>query len=149
MPATEKQAVINAPAAKVFAYVADFTRHPEWGKHIVELTSTSAGPTALGSTFKSSAKQMGNHEATIRVSAFEPDRLLAYDVTDNTGDWHHEFRLSETGGQTTLVKTIKMVRPANLASRVFAALFFPFLGPKGIQQDVDLIKQHVESETKA
>lgn len=145
MPATEKQTVINAPAAKVFAYVADFSKHPEWGKHIVELTPTSQGPTALGSTFRSSAKQLGNHEATIRVSAFEPDRLLAYDVTDNTGDWHHEMRLTESGGQTTLVKTIQMVRPANVMSRVFAALFFPFLGSKGIQGDVDKIKERVEA----
>lgn len=145
MPGTEKQAVIDAPAAKVFAYVADFTKHPEWGKHIVELTPTSEGPTALGSTFRSSAKQMGSHEATIRVSAFEPDRLLAYDVTDNTGDWHHEIRLAESAGQTTITKSIKMVRPANVMSRVFAALAFPLLGPKGIQADVDRIKERVEA----
>ncbi len=47
------ETLVNAPVDRVFSYVADFTRYPEWsGETIRSHKKTSQGPVGVGTTFR-------------------------------------------------------------------------------------------------
>ena len=43
MATYSKETTINAPAEKVFDYVADFPEHAEWAQNNLEVTPSSTG----------------------------------------------------------------------------------------------------------
>jgi uncharacterized protein YndB with AHSA1/START domain len=43
---------IQAPVEKVYAYLVDFQRHPEWAQNLSKVTQISSGPIGAGTTFK-------------------------------------------------------------------------------------------------
>ena len=43
---------IQAPIDRVYAYLADFRRHPEWAKNLSKVTQVTPGPIAVGTVFK-------------------------------------------------------------------------------------------------
>jgi uncharacterized membrane protein len=43
---------IQAPIEHVYAYLADFRRHPEWVKNLSKVTQVTSGPIAVGTVFK-------------------------------------------------------------------------------------------------
>ena len=61
MAIVERSTTIDAPAERVFDYVADITRHPEWAGHKLEVVVKSQGPVQAGSTFET----VGQHQLFI------------------------------------------------------------------------------------
>jgi len=43
---------IQVPIDRVYAYLADFTKHPEWAKNLSKVTQVTPGPIAVGTVFK-------------------------------------------------------------------------------------------------
>jgi uncharacterized protein YndB with AHSA1/START domain len=43
---------IQAPIDRVYAYLADFRKHPEWAKNLSKVTQVTPGPIAVGTVFK-------------------------------------------------------------------------------------------------
>jgi uncharacterized membrane protein len=43
---------IQAPIDRVYAYLADFRRHPEWAKNLRKVTQVTPGSIAVGTVFK-------------------------------------------------------------------------------------------------
>lgn len=43
---------IQAPVEQVYAYLADFERHPEWVENLSKVTQITSGPVGVGTTFK-------------------------------------------------------------------------------------------------
>jgi uncharacterized membrane protein len=43
---------IQAPVEKVYAYLVDFPRHPEWAQNLSKVTQISPGPIQVGTMFK-------------------------------------------------------------------------------------------------
>ena len=60
--------VIAAEPQRVFDYMADFTRHPEWAGDDLTVEPVNGGPTSLGSRFRSTGKQMGLRRDEIAVT---------------------------------------------------------------------------------
>jgi hypothetical protein len=141
----EDRISIDAPATVVFDYVADFTRHGEWGGHGLEVAASSDGPTAVGSTFSTTAKQFGTQRETSTVTEITPGRAFAWDSTGALGRVHHWFSISEDGGSTTLSKGAEMVDPTFLAKVTGWKLSRDI--PKGLQSDLLNIKAHLEGST--
>ena len=54
MPDYQGQSIITiqAPIDRVYAYLADFRRHPEWAKNLSKVTQVTPGPIAVGTVFK-------------------------------------------------------------------------------------------------
>jgi uncharacterized membrane protein len=54
MPEYKGQSIITiqAPIDRVYAYLADFRRHPEWAKNLKKVTQVTPGPIAVGTVFK-------------------------------------------------------------------------------------------------
>lgn len=48
----ESSITIRAPVEQVYAYLVDFTKHPQWAKNLSKVTQITPGPIAVGTTFK-------------------------------------------------------------------------------------------------
>jgi len=138
----EDRISIQAPAVRIFDYVADFTRHGEWAGHGLEVSKSSEGPVAVGTTFSTTAKQFGTQRERSTITELTPGRTFAWDSTGALGRVHHWFSFSEDGGSTTLSKGADMVEPTFLAKITSWKLSKDI--PKGIRSDLANIKAKVE-----
>jgi uncharacterized membrane protein len=138
----QDQISINGPADRVFDYVADFTRHGEWAGHGLQVTKSTEGPVAVGTTFTTTAKQFGTQREQSTITEITPGTTFAWDSTGALGRVHHRFSLSEDGGSTTLSKAAEMVQPTFLAKMTSWKLSRDI--PKGLHSDLANIKTHVE-----
>jgi uncharacterized membrane protein len=139
----EDQISIHAPARRVFAYVADFTRHGEWAGHGLEVTKSGDGAVAVGTTFSTTAKQFGTQREQSTITELTPDKTFAWDSTGALGRAHHWFSLSDEGDSTTLSKGAEMVDPSFLAKVTSWKLSKDI--PKGIHSDLANIKARLEA----
>jgi uncharacterized protein YndB with AHSA1/START domain len=138
----EDRISIQAPAKRVFDYVADLTRHGEWGGHGLEVTKSTEGPVAVGSTYSTIAKAFGTQREQSTVTEVAPDKTFAWDSTGALGRAHHWFSLSEDGGSTTLSKGAEVVEPTFLAKLTSWKLSKDI--PNGLHSDLANIKARVE-----
>src|SRR5712691_10704749 len=106
---------INAPAGQVYDYVADFTRHGEWSGHGLQVTKSTEGPVAVGSSFSTMAKQFGTQREQSTVTELSPGSAFAWESTGALGRARHRFSLAGDGGKTTLSKSAEIVEPTFLA----------------------------------
>jgi uncharacterized protein YndB with AHSA1/START domain len=102
--------IIHAPAADVFARLADIDGHNAWmparGSILRHTDKTSAGPTGQGTTYvdKTMAGSM-----TGEIAEFEPPTTLVYHWWDRTASGKVKaegwpgYRLEAKGDHTTLV----------------------------------------------
>ena len=103
--------VINAPAADIFAIVADASRHPEidGSGSVRQLKPGAPERLALGSTFGMSMKLGVPYSMSNKVIEFEPDERIAWQTTFagplgrfiGGRIWRYEF---EASGAGTLVR---------------------------------------------
>ena len=138
----EDRISILVPAGRVFDYVADFTRHGEWAGHGLQVTKSTEGPVAVGTTFSTTAKQIGTQREQSTITEVTPGRSFAWDSTGALGRVHHWFSFSEDGGSTTLSKGAELVEPTFLAKITSWKLSRDI--PKGLHNDLANIKAHVE-----
>lgn len=75
--------VIKAPAAEIFAIVADASRHPEidGSGSVKRLKQGAPEQLALGSTFGMSMKLGVPYSMSNKVIEFEPDKRIAWQTT--------------------------------------------------------------------
>jgi hypothetical protein len=139
----EDRISIQAPAGRVYDYVADFTRHGEWAGHGLEVARSDDGPVAVGTTFSTTAKQFGTQREQSTITELTPGKTFAWDSTGALGRVHHWFSLSDDGGSTTLSKGAEMVDPSFLAKVTSWKLSKDI--PRGIHSDLVNIKARVES----
>jgi uncharacterized protein YndB with AHSA1/START domain len=139
-----KETTINAPADKVFAYVADFTKHPEWALHPLQITPESNEPTHLGTKFRSVGHQFGRDNTNeVTVTEFEPDRRLVYESTSKDGHFRHSFELQASGETTRLSKSFEPIS-APLVGKLMMPLVTGILVPKALVSDLARIKAKLE-----
>jgi uncharacterized protein YndB with AHSA1/START domain len=104
--------VINAPAAKIFALIADAGKHSAFdGSGTVDHSSEKSQPLELGSTFGMSMRGRPEsfflpYRTTNTVIEFEPDRRIAWKTTIAGGlvggrIWRYEIEPRDGG---TLVR---------------------------------------------
>jgi uncharacterized protein YndB with AHSA1/START domain len=103
--------VINAPAASLFAVVADASRHPEidGSGQLVKAKDGETHQLALGSTFGMSMKMGVPYSVTNTVVEFEQDRRIAWQtvLAGRFGHylggriWRYEFEPVDRGTKVT------------------------------------------------
>jgi uncharacterized protein YndB with AHSA1/START domain len=104
--------VIKAPAADIFAIVADASRHPEidGSGSVKQLKEGAPGPLALGSTFGMSMKLGVPYSMSNTVIEFEPEKRIAWQTTFAgplgrfIGGRIWRYELATSGGGDTLVR---------------------------------------------
>ena len=145
MPAIERSIQIQRPAAEVFAYLADFSRHHEWAAHRLEVQQTSEGSVSEGTTFRSIGHQGGlNFKNENVVTELVPNERIAFESEAAAGRFRNAFVLREDDGHTLLVKRVGVVRAKALLGPILA-LFLPLAGG-ALDKDLRRIKAKLEGE---
>jgi uncharacterized protein YndB with AHSA1/START domain len=138
----EQSIVVNAPAEKVFEYVSDLTKLPEWGQFSTAVRQTSQGPVGVGSTFETDGKQFGNHTDICTISEYVPGKKFAIEAKGDAGDVKNSFVIAEEGATTRLTKVQEFTKPA-LSARL-AKPVISRLAPKNLMKDLEKIKANIE-----
>lgn len=147
MAQVEKQITINAPAEKVFGYLADLPRHSEWAKHPLKIEQTSEGQVGQGTTFRSVGHQFGrDNEDKLTVTEFVPNERIVFDCEASAGRLRHSFELQEADGGVQVKKTFEA-----LESKFPFSLMLPILSmfaiPGDLAGDLQRIKGKLEESS--
>ena len=140
----EKQITINAPAEKVFSYLADFPRHSEWAQHQLKVEQTSQGPVGQGTTFKSIGHQFGrDNEDTVTITEFIPNQKIVYESMTKEGQFRHWVGITPADGGVVLTKGAQVLK-MNFPLNILFAIIGPLVLPSGLNGDLKRIKAKVE-----
>ena len=141
----EQQVVINAPAEKVFNYLADITKHGEWGNpsQKLQVTKTSEGPIGQGSTFASVGQQFGTQNDTVTITEYVPNSRVVYEANGKAGNIRHTFELAPAEGGVRVTKRFEAVQP-KMPFALFLPIVSAFLLPGNLKADLERIKARVE-----
>jgi len=129
-----RRAVVNAPAAALFAQLADPHQHGSIdGSGTVGASTKGPSRLAQGDAFSVKMKQFGvPYTITSKVVAFEPDRVI---------EWKHPFghtwrwELEETSpGTTRVTETWDASGSPGIAFAVFSATGVPGTNAQGIEK---------------
>ena len=104
---------VKAPVSRVFDYVADVSRHGEWGSadDHMKADAEKPGAPALGSRYKADGLLNGKpNQSTVTITALEPPKRLAFDAEDSNSVFHHEFTFSPSDGGTRVERHVTMTR---------------------------------------
>lgn len=151
----ETAITIQAPVEKIYAYLVDFQRHPEWAKNLTKVTQTSVGPMGVGATFKTEEGppplplgqtiiMMGHFilgllsgakpYSEAKITALEPQRRIAWQAGVpkgqsylNFAEW--EFVFDAQGEATRLTQRFHYIPPDARGERLIAVA-----GVKGIER---------------
>ena len=142
----EQQITISAPVEKVFNYLADISKHGEWGNPSQKLhvEKTSEGPVGQGSTFKSVGQQFGQQNDTVTIAEYVPNQRVVYESQGKAGHFRHAFELSPSGSGTQVTKRVEVVK-AGFPFVIFQPIVKAFILPGAMQSDLQRIKEKVES----
>jgi len=78
MQRVERRAVLGAPPAEVFAYLADLDNLAEWQTGITAVRRTTEGEMGVGATALVTRELMGQRiEAPLTVTEYEPPHRMA------------------------------------------------------------------------
>ena len=104
---------VKAPQAAVFDYVADVSRHGEWGSadDHMKATAERPGPPAVGSRYKADGMLNGkSNPSVVTITALESPKRLAFDAEDSNSVFHHEFTFSAAAGGTHVERHVTMTK---------------------------------------
>ena len=140
-----QQVTINAPAEKVFGYVADISKHGEWGNpsQKLQVEKTSAGPVGQGSTFKSTGKQFGTQNDTVTITEYVPNQRVSYESQGKAGHIRHSFEVKTADGGVQLTKSFDVIK-AGFPFVIFQPIVKAFILPGAMKSDLERIKAKVE-----
>jgi carbon monoxide dehydrogenase subunit G len=143
MARIEQSATVNVPPEKAFNYLADVTRHIEWGSHLSSADKTSDGPVVVGSTFATVGKLFGTHEAEVKITELVPNQKITFESQDDSGHFRHEFILAPSNGGTAIIKAVEPLQtrgPLKLFSPIL-----PLIVRRGFATDLKKIKERLET----
>jgi uncharacterized protein YndB with AHSA1/START domain len=144
----QKETTINAPPDAVFAYIADISRHPEWGTFKMSVEKASDGAIGVGTRYKHVGRQMGAESRDeVVVTEYEPPQRLVYESDNKDGHFRHTFELSADQAGTHVSKTFDLQKTGFLMK-----LFTPVilvLAPRQQCRDLERIKARIEQSAAA
>ena len=88
---------IDAPPAQVWALVADLERMSAWSPQVVK-TVALGKPVRLGTRFVNLNRQGGKRwPTTAKVVRYEPEREIAFRITENRTVWSFQLEVADGG----------------------------------------------------
>ncbi len=102
---------ISAPQTKVFDYIADVSRHGEWGSKDdhMKVTAEKPGPSRAGARYKAEGVLNGKvNPSVVTITALEAPNRLAFDAEDSNSIFHHEFLFTPSDGGTRVERRVTM-----------------------------------------
>jgi Polyketide cyclase / dehydrase and lipid transport len=114
---------LNVPPERVYAYLADFTRHTEWSSNVrrIELKSGTAGQVgAVYEAFESVPRELTSFA---RITALRSPTLIEWESTDYKvfrTNW--SVTIEPVGAGSRLTQSV-IFHPLNLFANVILYLF--------------------------
>lgn len=102
MPSATRTVTIQRPVGEVFAFVADGLNGPQWRPGIMDIAlASSSGP---GAVYRQGVKGPGGRRvaADYEITAWEPDRRLAFKAVAGPVRPTGEYRFEAAGEGTRL-----------------------------------------------
>jgi len=137
----EKRTTISAPPEKVFAYLSDFKRHPEWSGHGLKVTM-SDGPVGVGTTCSTESHQLGKQNDTVTVTEFVPGKRIVFETKGKAGAVRHWFDVSDAPEGSAVAKGMEFVSPSLPARLASPGIRLNL--PRALAKDLARIKALVE-----
>jgi hypothetical protein len=102
MPAAERTISINQPPSAVFPVVADGLKGPLWRPGVTDVALVSGS--GVGAVYRQGVRGPGGRriDADYEITAFEPDRRVAFRVIAGLIRPLGEYELEAIGGATAL-----------------------------------------------
>jgi uncharacterized membrane protein len=102
VPSASHSVTINRSASEVFAFVADGEDAPRWRSGVLDIQRVSGH--GVGAVYRQGVRGPAGRRITAdyEVTAYQPDRLMAFKTIAGPVRPTGEFRLQEAGGVTTL-----------------------------------------------
>jgi uncharacterized protein YndB with AHSA1/START domain len=135
---------IDAPTGKVFGYLTDVRRHPEWAGNPLTIRATSPTPLRTGSTWESTGRRLGTHLDQVTVIALDPERSFAYEAQGDAGHWRTTFTLQPDGTGTVLRREMRSLR-LTWFTRVLAPMIMLGNGAE-LAKNLRKIKLNIEQD---
>jgi hypothetical protein len=114
---------VAAPQSRVFDYVADVSRHGEWGSadDHMKASAEKPGPPAIGSRYKAEGISFGSsrsarmlngkpEQSVVIITALEAPKQLAFDAEGSNWVFRHEFMFSPSNGGTHVERHVTMTK---------------------------------------
>jgi hypothetical protein len=138
---------IKAPPEKVFPFVGDLLRHPEWAADQIKMEALSPGAMGVESQYRSTANFKGfNIVDELQVVEYQPPTHFAFKVKDIAGRFVHKFVLrSQSDG--TLVERSVIIEEKTLFTKIYHRMMMPILMPfigSEMKKALQLLKARVE-----
>ncbi len=107
MPSAEHQVTIARPVGDVFAFVADGLNGPRWRPGVLDVKLVSGS--GNGAVYKQGVRGPGGRriDADYQVTAYEPDRLVAFRAIAGPVRPIGEFRFEPIDGGTRLTFSLR------------------------------------------
>ena len=97
----------------MFDYVADVSRHGEWGSadDKMKAVAEKPGPPAVGARYKADGLLNGKpNQSVVTITGLEAPNKLAFDAEDSNSVFHHEFVFTPDGGGTRVQRNVTMTK---------------------------------------
>jgi uncharacterized protein YndB with AHSA1/START domain len=137
---------VCAPREKVFDYVSDLTRHPEWSGGELTIESLTPGPVAVGKEYISRG-QVAVQRArpnTVRVSEYDPPRCFTFVARDpDFGRVTHEFTFHQQG-EGVLVRRVMSLSMGSFMAFLFRTVIYPLIGRPSMENAMKRLKHRLE-----
>lgn len=133
---------IDAPTDRVFGYLTEVERHPEWAGNPLTVRLTSGAPLRVGSTWESTGRRLGTHVDRVVVVELDPERRFAYEAEGDAGRWRSTFTLRPDGAATVLHREMRSLR-LTWFTRALAPMILLTNGVE-LAGNLRKIKSHVE-----
>jgi uncharacterized protein YndB with AHSA1/START domain len=124
------QVLVHTPIQKVFDYVSDLTKHPEWSGGELKIEAVGSGPIAVGSEYlsKGQVATEKNRPNQLEVTEYEPPRKFSFVAKDpDFGKVFHVFTFDEQNGGVMVTRTTTLnLKPA--VALAFRFFIYPLIG---------------------
>ena len=146
------QTTVDATRERVFAYLADFGRHPEWAQPKDQLRINAPREVRAGATFTSIGKDRGRDaKNTVTIAEVVPGERIVYVATqDNGTTWRNILELADANGGTRITRRVSSVS-AKFPFNVLLVLLAPMLKVEAAKihaSDLARIKSRLEQSAK-
>jgi uncharacterized protein YndB with AHSA1/START domain len=139
--------LIQAAPEKVFAYVSDLTRHPEWSGGNLRIESLTPGSIAVGRKYKSFGEVAGqqNRPNELLVTQYESPTQFTFTAQDpNFGEVVNDFKFAPQAGGTLMERTLSMTMKPLMAF-AFKLFIRPLIGQPMMDKAFARLKERLEN----
>jgi uncharacterized protein YndB with AHSA1/START domain len=137
---------IDAPADKVWPWVADLTKHPEYSPKPYEVELVSGETGKVGTRYRSvgAIPNDKHHGNEVEVVESVPGERFVLRADDDLGPFLNTYVLRPAGNGTEVSYTI-VFPPLKGMAAVMVPIVFPLYGKPDMRKRMQLLKAKVES----